>query len=234
MLRDPHALHHDHLRVFRSERTAAVAATLLYLAVFLALLVAANDAFRAEVQELDEAWWRLMLEADWAPLVAGSRLFDVLGGTIVTAPVRVGVAVWLAWRRRWAALAMWLGVIVVSELFITVLKEGYARPRPPDPLVATTGFAFPSGHAVAGTATAIALVLVLVPPGVERRVWEVRAVTFALLMGLSRTHLRAHWLSDATVGVALGAATAVGVAALVAAVRRRRLGAAGGYEESAR
>lgn len=212
----------DHAGVFASHRAAVAAATALYVTVFAALLLATNDTVRAAVQDADTAWWRLMLRVDWWPLVAISRILDVLGGTVVTLPVRVGVAAWLGWRRRWAALVTWLGVIAVSELFITVLKAAYGRPRPAASLVETTGFAFPSGHAVAGTATALALVLVFLPPGAHRRVWEMRAAAFAVLMGLSRTLLRAHWLSDAVVGVALGAATAIGVAALVAIVRRRR------------
>lgn len=219
-------LPHQHLQVFASQRLAVAVSATLYVAVCAALLLAANEAIRGTIQDVDEAWWRLMLRADWAPLVAASRIFDVLGGTVVTLPVRVGVSVWLAWRRRWAMLATWIGVIAASEILLTVLKLAYARPRPPDPLVTTTGFSFPSGHAVAGAATAVALVIVLLPPGVERRVWELRAAVFAVLMGLSRTHLRAHWLSDAVVGVAIGTATAIAVAAAVTTVQRRRQPAA--------
>ncbi len=41
------------------------------------------------------------------------------------------------------------------------------------------------------------------------------AAAFAVLMALSRVYLRAHWLSDAAGGAALGAAVAIGAAALV-------------------
>jgi undecaprenyl-diphosphatase len=34
-------------------------------------------------------------------------------------------------------------------------------------------------------------------------------------MALSRVYLRAHWLSDATAGAALGVAVAIGAAALI-------------------
>jgi undecaprenyl-diphosphatase len=110
----------------------------------------------------------------------------------------------------------------VVELAIGPLKGLYDRPRPPDPLVETSGPAFPSGHATAGAATAIALVIVLLPPGEHRRVWELRAAGFAFVMALSRTYLRAHWLTDAVAGALLGAALALTVAAAVQALRRRR------------
>ena len=103
----------------------------------------------------------------------------------------------------------------VAELSITIFKALYGRARPPAALVSTTGFAFPSGHAVAGAATAVALVVVFVPSGARRRIWEVIAGLFAFLMAMSRTYLRAHWLSDVVAGVLLGAAAAIAVAAVV-------------------
>jgi undecaprenyl-diphosphatase len=93
--------------------------------------------------------------------------------------------------------------------------------------VATTGYSFPSGHAVAGTATAVALVVVLLPAGAPRRKWEAVAVAFAFLMAFSRVYLHAHWLSDVVAGVLLGTGVALGAASLVTEVRdvgMRRLG----------
>lgn len=90
------------------------------------------------------------------------------------------------------------------------------------PLVETTGYSFPSGHAVAGAAVAVALVIVLVPAGPKRRNLEILAAAFAILMALSRVYLRAHWLSDTLSGAALGAGVAIGAAALVHFVDQRR------------
>ena len=81
------------------------------------------------------------------------------------------------------------------------------------------GFSFPSGHAVAGAATAVALVLVLLPPGQARRRWELVAIGFAFVMALSRVYLNAHWFSDVVAGVLLGAGVALGSAGLVTEVR---------------
>ena len=60
--------------------------------------------------------------------------------------------------------------MVVSEVLIGLLKGIYGRARPPGPLVATSGAAFPSGHAVAASVTAVAAVIALVPAG-RRRAW---------------------------------------------------------------
>ena len=165
-------------------------------------------------------------------LTSLARFLNVLGGGLVTIPLRIGVSVWLIVRTRWRALAAWLLTWVVAELVLAGAKAFFHRGRPPDPLVDVVGFSFPSGHAVAAAATAVALVLVLIPAGPERRRWELAAVAFAFVMALSRVYLQAHWFSDVVAGVLLGAGVALGSAGLVTEIRdialRRRARASTG------
>jgi len=155
-----------------------------------------------------------------------ARFLNVLGGGMVTIPLRVAVAVWLAFRRRWRAFATWVITWAAAELILTAAKAFFHRGRPPLPLVDVVGFSFPSGHAVAGAATAVALVLVLLPAGQARRRWEFVAIGFAFVMALSRVYLNAHWFSDVVAGVLLGAGVALGSAGVVTEVndiaRRRK------------
>ena len=138
---------------------------------------------------------------------------------------------WLAYmlhRLSGVALALflpvhfWVLAMAVSQFLIGPMKLLYERERPPMPLVETTSFSFPSGHAVAGAAIAVSLVIVFVPSGPRRRNLEMLAAAFAVLMALSRVYLRAHWLSDATAGAALGVAVAIGAAALIHIIYNRR------------
>jgi len=99
------------------------------------------------------------------------------------------------------------------------------RTRPPDALVVTHDFSFPSGHAVAMASIAVALVLVTMPSGPQRLKWELTAAAAAFAMDLSRVYLNAHWFSDVVAGTLLGAGVALGTAALVTEARivyRRR------------
>lgn len=148
-----------------------------------------------------------------------ARFLDVLGGGLVTIPLRIGVSVWLIVRTRWRALAAWLLTWAVAELAIAGAKPFFHRGRPPDPLAEVVGFSFPSGHAVAGAATAVALVLVLLPAGPKRRRWELAAVAFAFVMAVSRVYLQAHWFSDVVAGVLLGSGVALGSVGLVTEIR---------------
>lgn len=143
------------------------------------------------------------------------RLLSVIGGGWVTTPVRIVVSVWLILRRRFVALSAFVLTWAASEALLTWLKVFFHRGRPPGPLVEIVGFSFPSGHAVAAAALAVALVLVFFPPGPRRRKWELAAVGFTFVMALSRVYLSAHWFSDVVTGVLLGTGIALGSAALV-------------------
>ncbi len=147
------------------------------------------------------------------------RVLNVLGGGIVTIPLRAIASLILLLRRRWRAFAGFVLTWATSEIVLNVLKTYFHRGRPPGPMVVTSGYSFPSGHAVAGAATALALVLAFLPPGPRRRKWEWLAVGFAFVMAFSRVYLHAHWFSDVLAGVLLGAGIALLSFAITADVR---------------
>ena len=167
--------------------------------------------------------WIQAHRADLATTI--SKGLSYVGSGIVTIPFRIAIAIYLLVQRRRRAFATWVITWTVAEVGLTLAKAWYMRTRPPNPLVVTHDFSFPSGHAVATASIAVALVLVTMPYGKRRRKWEFAAAAAAFIMDLSRVYLNAHWFSDVVAGTLLGAGVALGTAALVTEARivwRRR------------
>ena len=172
------------------------------------------------IGRFDESVYHWVDDIRNAPLTWLSRALNVIGGGLVTIPLRIGVTAFLLFRRRWLRAGAFATTWLLSEVALTWLKAYFHRGRPPFPLVATAGtFSFPSGHAVAGAATGVALVLALLPAGPRRRHWEWLAIGFAFVMALSRVYLAAHWFSDTVAGTLLGAGIAIFVAATATEIR---------------
>jgi membrane-associated phospholipid phosphatase len=204
-----------------SRRGLLVSGCLLVGAAVVTLLYVL-PATRPGVQAMDDAVWRFARSVENPPATAVAMVLSLLGSGAVNWPLRILAMLLLAWRRHWLRLAAFALAVITSELLIGWMKAAVDRPRPPDSLIATTGAAFPSGHAIATAVTAVGLVLVLAPPGRKRWRWEVNAVIFTSVMALSRVYLRAHWLTDTVAGALLGAGLALGWPALLMALRHRR------------
>ena len=207
-----------------SRRRDVLTAILLALATAVVFLLVGLDATRPWVQRMDDRLLREMVRTRTGPFTATAKVFNVLGGFTVMLIARGLVAAYLAFRRRWWHFSAFVLAIVSSEAFIGTLKGVYDRPRPPVSLalVHTTGSSFPSGHAVAASATVVAIVLALFPAGPHRWGWGVAAALFSFVMAISRAYLAAHWLSDAVAGILLGVTVAIGSALTVQWIRDER------------
>ncbi|MFN8653009.1 MAG: phosphatase PAP2 family protein [Gemmatimonadales bacterium] len=98
---------------------------------------------------------------------------------------------------------------LVSHLLVQALKRTVVRQRPTVSLPHLAAlipfpdhFSFPSGHACASMAVAVAVLLDTPLAGAP-------LLLIAFSVGASRFYLRVHYLTDVIVGQALGAVTAV-------------------------
>jgi undecaprenyl-diphosphatase len=183
---------------------------------------AAPETTLPAIGDLDGAVNRWITEHRSDAVVVPMRVLDVAGKGLVTIPLRIAILAWLLLRRRGATALAFVLAWASSEAILQVMKWFYARGRPPEPVVATTGFSFPSGHATAAATIGVGLVLVLLAPGPARRRWEVAAAVFAFAMAVSRVLLGVHWLSDVVTGVLLGASCVVVAFGVVDLVVHRR------------
>ena len=114
--------------------------------------------------------------------------------------------------------------LALTWLAVEVAKSVVDRPRPADPLVETTGSAYPSAHAAyAVFYVACAVVLVRAGSGLAARFAVVTfAIVLAAALGLSRVLLRASHLSDVEGGAGLATAILALLGVLAIAVAHLR------------
>jgi undecaprenyl-diphosphatase len=194
----------------------AVAASVVFVALTVAVtrnrsLALDSRAFET-ANDLREPWLDTV-----AKVVTKLGLIAVVGSAVVPA---AWVLIKHHYRVRAAALVAGAALAWVS---VWITKTVVDRPRPPEPLVHTSGQSYPSAHAANSVGwLAIAIALTVVIP---KRGARIAAVTtgalLAVLVGLSRVYLRAHYLSDVLAGEALAVAM-YALAALVAVLWQGR------------
>jgi undecaprenyl-diphosphatase len=204
----------DHLLLMEHRIAFGIALLFAFAAVFF-MVVMAVDEWRDAAQVIDDAVRDFARSIRWGPFTVVAVVLSLVGSGWITWPLRLAVTVWLGRRHRWEAFWAWVVAMAIYEPLIGLLKTAYARERPPDPMIATYTYSFPSGHATVGAAIAIGLVIVLVRAGPRRRRLEFLAAAFAFLMAISRVYLDVHWFSDVVTGTAIGASVMLGVTAAI-------------------
>ena len=146
------------------------------------------------------------------------------GGSVLTLVTFVVIGSLLVQRKRADALFV-AAAIGGGAVLNTVLKIGYARPRPAlvAHLVEVTSLSFPSGHAMNSAVVYLTLSVLLARAVPDRRLkayalWV--GVVLTLIVGSSRVYLGVHWPTDVVAGWAIGSAWA-GLCWLIAERQRR-------------
>lgn len=144
-----------------------------------------------------------------------------IGGTAamtVLTVVAVGVLLYL---RRAAQAAVVAVTAAGGGLLVLGFKNLYGRDRPAlaEQVLPYQGHSLPSGHALGSTVVLGVVAAVLYPALLgwwARLALVASAAVLALLIGVSRLYLAAHWLTDVLTGWLLGGAwLTAGITALV-------------------
>jgi undecaprenyl-diphosphatase len=146
-------------------------------------------------------------QLNWGPLVHAFDLINVTAGILQVA-VGLGAVILMFFVERRAGWLLAIGSI--SSLLDNIIKLVISRQRPPADLVhilsPTTGFSYPSGHAVFFTWLSFMLAFSLAPrvtPRLRPILWIAAAVVIVLTC-LARVWVGDHWPSDVIGGVLLG------------------------------
>jgi membrane protein DedA with SNARE-associated domain/membrane-associated phospholipid phosphatase len=164
-------------------------------------------------------------------LVSVAKVVTALGSLPVTVALVVLAGVVLMWRRLVRDALLLATGFALIYVAVHVTKAAVDRPRPARPLVDAGGAAYPSGHAAYAIAwIAVAVVLSRALPNLASRFAFVTvAIVIAVVVGLTRIYLRAHYLSDVVGGWALASflfAFCATVALVIGYVRNNAAGRA--------
>jgi membrane-associated phospholipid phosphatase len=146
-------------------------------------------------------------QLNWGPVVYPMELINASAGIWQVLIGAVAVVALFIYERR----AGWLMLIgSISSLLDNIIKLVISRQRPPADLVhilsPTTGFSYPSGHAVFFTWMSFMIAVSIAPkirPSYRPVLWIVAAVVIVLTC-IARVWAGAHWPSDVIGGVLLG------------------------------
>jgi undecaprenyl-diphosphatase len=116
--------------------------------------------------------------------------------------------------------AAWLAVGAAAALLPELVKAAVARPRPTlwPWLLATTGYSFPSGHAVAGMALYPLLGWLTLRGRGRGRAGYALGLAVGAFVGVGRLYVGVHWPSDVAAGWAIGAALSLGAVRWLGAI----------------
>lgn len=161
----------------------------------------------------------------WLQVAAGD--ITALGGIAVLGLfAMIAIGFLLIQKKRLSALLLVLGLaggVALSE----VLKGVFERVRPPEAFqaVETVNASFPSGHALLSTVFYLTVGVMLARTLPRRRLKTFvlgAAVLIAVLVGLTRVYLAAHWATDVLAGWSVGAAWAMCLWLVAQGIERRQ------------
>lgn len=144
-----------------------------------------------------------------------ARDITALGSHVVLGIIVVAVAVYLLLDGKRATAWLMLVSVVGGAALNTLLKVGFARPRPDlfTPAVRVFTASFPSGHATLSAIVYLTLAALLtrVHESWQMRVYFVSiGALLAILVGVTRIYLGVHYPTDVLAGWCVGSAWALG------------------------
>src|SRR6266849_4619685 len=177
------------------------------LVVFVLFAIDTYLVIQNDVLPFDIPIATFIQQINWGPVVYPMELINVSAGIWQVLIGAVAVTALFILERR----AGWL--MLIGGIFrglVNIIKLVISRQRPPADLVhilnPTTGFSFPSGHAVFFTWLSFMLAFSLAPrfpPRVRPILWIVALVVIVLTC-IARVWAGAHWPSDVLGGALLG------------------------------
>lgn len=199
-----------------------------YLFIFLpaltAFVVLAVLTLNGQAASFDTAWASRIQSIETPSMTVFLKAVSSIGEWFVYLPIAVLLLIIPKSRFKIGVPAA--ATLVLSAALNIVLKMLFVVPRPEvHRLIEETGYSFPSGHAMNGTAF-IGICAILFLRSSFRKEYKIFAFTiatvFLILTGISRIYLGVHNPCDVLAGYAAGLCLCSAAAMVTDALKKRR------------
>lgn len=169
----------------------------LFLAPLFLFVQLADEVLERETQPFDEAVLRAINSIESTQIDPIIVAITQLGGVIGVGVLTAGLTLLLVKRRMYRKSAIILASVGGAAIINVLLKAVFERSRPElwDRIVFESSYSFPSGHAMASSALALSLLVVLWDTKYRTRA-AICAVVFMLSIGFTRLYLGVHYPTD--------------------------------------
>lgn len=212
------ATHFKRPTQFLQERLSAKNHAGLHLAIGVLVILLAGWWFGAIAEDLAPNDPLLLMDqrvALWfhqhvtPAMTRAAEVITCFGSVAWLTFISAALAVFFIWRRLWLNLLVLALTMLGGSILNVLLKHFFHRQRPvlENPLVTLSSYGFPSGHTMGATMFYGLLALFAAKTlrtGRARAICFIAACVFALLIGLSRIYLGAHFPSDVIGAFAAG------------------------------
>jgi undecaprenyl-diphosphatase len=217
------------LRIARTEIAAVSALFIVAVGVLTFFEIADGMADGQATDQMILAWMQPVAgepRGPWWLREAAADLTSLGGISVLSLFALIAFTFLLIQRKRLSALLLVVGLIGGVGLS-EGLKAIFERARPPAAYqaVETLNASFPSGHALLSTVFYLTLGVMLTRAFAQNHFKAFvlgAAILIALLIGLTRVYLGAHWASDVFAGWSVGAAWAMVLWLVAYGVERRQ------------
>lgn len=226
-----HRVWHHFAKLWHAE-TGLLVSVLAIAGLLLLFGFVADEVMEGSTSAFDRTMILAFRGAGNSPIPIGppwvqemARDVTALGSFAVLGIVLFAVVGYLLLARKRAAAWLVLAAVLGGVALNSLLKFGFARPRPDFIVPAARVFtaSFPSGHAAISAITYLTLAALLARTtrSPQLRVYFVAAGTvLTLLVGVSRVYLGVHYPTDVLAGWCIGSAWALGCWAIMTRLQR--------------
>ena len=163
----------------------------------------------ATLEQFDEQVYRWANEIRISHATPFFTAMTIIGTPVGLGIIAAAIAAVLVARRLPRLAAYLIATPALGGVINKLLKAWFARARPEvsEMLRETTGYSFPSGHAMGSTLVFGALIYIAFRTFKSRRArafWAAVCIASVLAISFSRIYLGVHWISDIVAGIAAG------------------------------